>query len=143
MHVYKQLDTSSQNIEQFLDLLSKQNVSSGVTAQVRITCKSYSTQGLYSQISMDTDMLADGISEALVSKRPRAPGFFLERHISTLTEILAPCSYKWHEIGIILNLPQGILEDIMQRFIANPCTIKLSKVLKELMSMPSLQQKIV
>ncbi len=132
LHVYEKLYINSQNFEQFLVLLSEQGVSCDILDRVRMTCKSYSTQGLYSQISMDTEMLADGISRALVGmKRQCAPGFFLERHISTLTEILAPCSYKWHEIGMSLNLPYGVLEDILERFNANLCTTKLSKVLKE------------
>ncbi len=144
INVYKQLNTSSQNFEKFLDLLSKQNVSSGVTAQVRITCKSYSTQGLYSQISMDTAMvLADGISGALVGmKRPRTPGLFLHRHLSDLTEILALSSHKWREIGTSLNLPPNILDDIYQ--LKNESIIKLTKVFEKwIEGFPSLQQKIV
>ncbi len=70
------------------------------------------------------------MSGALVGeKRPRRSGFFSSKHISALTEILAPCSHKWLEISISLNLPQHIREEIYQLKDRN--IIKLNKIFEE------------
>ena len=62
------------------------------------------------------------------SKRLRN-NYFLERHVSALTEILAGHSSSWNNIGISLNLPNNILKDILRLFYIADSRLCLNKVL--------------
>ena len=62
------------------------------------------------------------------SKRLRN-NFFLERHISALTEILAGQSNKWENIGISLNLPYDALKYIFSLIHTRSFKMSLKEVL--------------
>lgn len=112
VHAYDALLGNQRLYEPFLKVLSKY----GVPEHVLLLCKV--TQLTSSPVSMEAMSLAEGVGDVLSTggagnvivgtKRPRNY-YFLERHISALTEILAGHSSK---CGISLILPIDTLKYI-------------------------------
>ena len=73
-------------------------------------------------------MGGEGGAVGVGSKRPHN-NFFLERHISALTEILAGQSNKWENIGISLNLPNDVLKYIFSLIYTRNFKMSLKEVL--------------
>ena len=121
VHAYDGLRGNQRLFEPFLKVLAYCGVSDHVLLRIK------ATQGSPSPIFMETMSLADDIGDALSTcstekvvvgaKRPRdRRNHFLEEHIPALTEILDSQSSKWQNIGMSLNLPSKVLEDILALF---------------------------
>ena len=100
VHAYDGLQGNRRLFQPFLKVLAKYGIPADLIHKVT---QSYTREGLGNVLS--TGRLGG-------SKRLRND-YFLERHISALTEILAGQSSSWNNIGISLNLPNSILKDIL------------------------------
>ena len=118
VHAYDGLQGNQRLFEPFLKVLAKYGVPTDLIHKVT---QSY------------TLCLAEGVSCAggavdVGSKRPRN-NFFLERHVSALTEILSGQSNKWENIGISLNLPNDVLKYIFSLIYTRNFKMSLKEVL--------------
>ena len=125
VHAYDGLQGNQRLYEPFLKVLGNIGVPAELLGKV--------TQSYHR--SMET--MGSGVSDALSpdnvmvgTKRP-CDFYFLERHISALTEILADHASKWQNIGTSLNIPLGILNDIMTRIHIEDSIMRLKKVLQQ------------
>ena len=115
VHAYDGVRGKQRHFEPFLNVLGNY----GVTAELmhKVT-QSHTLVG---------DLLSTGGTNC--SKRLRN-NFFLERHVSALTEILAGQSSSWNNIGISLNLPSNILKDILSLLYTGDSKMCLNNVLQ-------------
>ena len=127
MHAYDGLQGNQRLFEPFLKMLANYGVPRPAELLGKVT-QSYHR-------SMET--MGSGVSDALSpgnvmvgTKRP-CDFYFLERHISALTEILAEHASKWQNIGTSLNIPLGILNDIMTRIHIEDSIMRLKNVLQQ------------
>ena len=127
VHAYDGLQGNQRLYEPFLKMLANYGVPRPAELLGKVT-QSYHR-------SMET--MGSGVSDALSpgnvivgTKRP-CDFYFLERHISALTEILADHASKWQNIGTSLNMPLGILNDIMTRIHIEDSIMRLKKVLQQ------------
>ena len=135
LHVYDRLQENPRLYERLLTVLAKCGVPDKVISSVRGSYALLTS----APISTETMRLAEGISDVFSPggasdvtigvKRPQNYHLLKEKHISTLTEILAHQSSKWQNIGLSLNLPENSLRRISSLMHIDDLAISLSKVL--------------
>ena len=86
------------------------------------------------KVSMETmggsgDALSTG-GASVCTKRLRNT-FFLEKHVSVLTQILARQSGKWENIGTSLNLPKNVVKHVLSLIHARDSVMSLNDVLHQ------------
>ena len=118
VHVYDGLQGNQRLFEPFLKVLAKYGVPTDLIHKVT---QSYT-------LCLAEDVGGEGGAVDVGSKRPRN-NFFLERHISALTEILASQSNKWENIGTFLNLPDDVLKYIFSLIYTRNFKMSLKEVL--------------
>ena len=125
VHAYDGLQGNQRLFQPFLKLLANYGVPTELILKVTQSFRSMETVG--SGVCVG-DTLSPGSTGNVVAGTKR-PCNFLERHISALTEILADHSSKWQNIGTSLNIPLGVLNDIMTRIHIEDSIMRLTRVL--------------
>ena len=118
VHAYDGLQGNQRLFEPFLKVLAKYGVPTDLIHKVT---QSYT-------LCLAEGVGGEGGTVGVGSKRSRN-NFFLERHISALTEILAGQSNKWENIGISLNLPNDVLKYIFSLIYTRNFKMCLKEVL--------------
>ena len=118
MHAYDGLQGNHRLFRPFLKVLAKYGVPTDLIHKVT---QSYT-------LCLAEGVGGEGGAVDVGSKRLRN-NFFLERHISALTEILAGQSNKWENIGISLNLPNDALKYIFSLIHIRSFKMNLKEVL--------------
>ena len=118
VHAYDGLQGNQRLFEPFLKVLAKYGVPTDLIHKVK---QSYT-------LCLAEDVGGEGGAVGVGSKRPRN-NFFLERHVSALTEILSGQSNKWENIGISLNLPNDVLKYIFSLIYTRNFKMSLKEVL--------------
>ena len=115
-HAYEVLKGNPEQYQHLLEVLANHGVSREVLGIVEQSYQDLLEPDDFVQLSGGSGEALSGGVARVGSKRPLSHGSFLERHVSALTELLAECSIKWCDIGISLNLPNHVLNDIMSRY---------------------------
>ena len=106
-----------------LEVLLKHGVRTDLVDRVRLSFENSSTTTCTSPVSYNAMSLTEGIGTEFGStlntlrvesgvKRHRENFYFMQKHVAVLAEILAPYSYKWHELGIALSLSYNCLQSL-------------------------------
>ena len=139
LHACEQTKDNPRLFKRFLKVLDGHGVPSNVLESMQLNYDSYCVG---SHVSTSAPSVAEGIGEVLCgsindkvekvgTKRSRNSSFTLsENHLSILTEILADNSSKWKVIGISLNLPFKVLEEIKD-YMHKSSNISLYEMLRE------------
>ena len=125
VHAYDGLQGNQRLFQPFLKVLAKYGVPTELILKVTQSFRSMETVGSGVHVG---DTLSPGSTGNVVAGT-KQPCKFLERHISALTEILADHSSKWQNIGTSLNIPLGVLNDIMTRIHIEDSIMRLTRVL--------------
>ena len=115
-HAYEVLKGNPKQCQHLLEVLAYHGVSREVLGMVEQSYQDLLEPDDFVQLPGGSGEALSGGVARVGSKRPLCRGSFLERHVSALTELLAECSIKWCDIGIFLNLPNHVLNDIMSRY---------------------------
>ena len=116
LHAYEVLKRNPEQYQHLLEALANHGVSREVLGMVKQSYQDLLKSDDFVQLPGGSGEALSGGVARVGSKRPLCHGSFLERHVSALTELLAECSIKWCDIGISLNLPNHVLNDIMSRY---------------------------
>ena len=131
LHAKKRLEKGNPKLcECWLKLLAQYGVPSQLLLRSRTEAQSLTgSDSLVEQ--HDSLVTGDGATNFSISKKRPSGGYFLERHISDLTEVLAGYSGQWENIAISLNLPTVVCKNIMARIHMHDIKVCLSDVLRE------------
>ena len=116
LHAYEVLKGNPEQYQHLLEVLANHGVSREVLGMVKQSYQDLLKSDDFVQLPGGSGEALSGGVARVGSKRPLCHGSFFERHVSALTELLAECSIKWCDIGIFLNLPNHVLNDIMSRY---------------------------
>ena len=131
LHAKKRLEKGNPKLcECWLKLLAQHGVPSQLLLRSRTEAQSLT--GADSLVKQHDSLVSgDGATNVSISKKQPSGGYFLERHISNLTEVLAGYSGQWENIAISLNLPTVVCKNIMARIHIHDIKVCLSEVLRE------------
>ena len=128
LHACQRLEKGNSKLrERYFKLLAKHGVSSQLVRSIKE--QSLTLGSLVEQ--HDGSVTRDGATNVGIGKEQPSGGYFLERHISDLTEVLAGYSGQWANIAISLNLPAAVRDNIMARIYIHDIKVCLSDVLRE------------
>lgn len=131
LHAYQRLEEGNSRLrERWFTLLAMH----GVPSQLVRSIKEAQPQSLTvadSSVEQHDSAVAGGATNIGIGKKQPSCGYFLERHISDLTEVLAGYSGQWENIAISLNLPAAVRQNIMARIHMHDIKVCLSEVLRE------------
>ena len=116
LHAYEVLKGNPEQCQHLLEVLANHGVSREVLGMVKQSYQDLLEPDDFVQLPGGSGETLSGGVARVGSKRPLCHGSFLEHNVSALTELLAECSIKWCDIGISLNLPNHVLNDIMSRY---------------------------
>ena len=128
VHAYDGLQGNQRLYEPFLKMLANYGVPRPSELLGKVT-QSYHNRSMETMGSDVSDALSP--DNVMVGTKRPCSFYFLERHISALTEILADHASKWQNIGTSLNIPLGILNDIMTRIHIEDSIMRLKNVLQQ------------
>ena len=130
LHAYHTLEKGNSKLrERWFKLLAKHGVPSQL---VQTIMEAQSLTGSDSSVEQHNSLVAgDGATNVSIGKKRPSGGYFLEKHISDLTEVLAGYSGQWENIAISLNLPAVVRDNIMARIHMHDIKVCLSDVLRE------------
>ena len=130
LHAYHTLEKGNSKLrERWFKLLAKHGVPSQLVQSIMEAQSLTRSDSLAEQ--HDSMVSGDGATNVSISKKQPSGGYFLERHISDLTEVLAGYSGQWENIAISLNLPAAVRDNIMARIHMHDMKVCLSDVLRE------------
>ena len=118
--VSEQVENNPKQWERWLKVLSKHGVPRAVVDKMRL--------------SYDKYCLATSSQSAKGTGDDCQRNYLSECHLSALTEQLAGYSHKWRDIGLSLNLPHSIRENIMAMMHVYSGKYCLSEILREWIS---------
>ena len=128
LHACQRLEKGNSKLrERYFKLLAKH----GVPSQLVRSIKEQSLTLGSSVEQRDSLVSGDGATNVGIGREQPSGGYFLERHISDLTEVLAGYSGQWENIAISLNLPTVVCKNIMARIHIHDIKVCLSDVLRE------------
>ena len=116
LHAYEVLKCNPEQCQHLLEVLAYHGVSREVLGIVEQSYQDLLEPDDFVQLPGGSGEALSGGVARVGSKRPLCRGSFLERHVSALAELLSECSSKWHDLGVSLNLPNSVLDDIMIRY---------------------------
>ena len=116
LHAYEVLKGNPEQCQHLLEVLANHGVSREVLGIVEQSYQDLLKPDDFVQLPGGSGEALSGGVARVGSKRPLCRGSFLEHHVSALTSLFAECSIKWCDIGISLNLPNHVLNDIMSRY---------------------------
>ena len=130
LHAYQRLEKGNSKLrERWLRLLAKYGVPSQLVQSIM---EAQSLTGSDSSVEQHDSLVSeDGDTNVSIGKKRPSGGYFLERHISDLTEVLAGYSGQWKNIAISLSLPAAVRDNIMARIHMHNNKVCLSEVLRE------------